>query len=511
MSGAASARSQASRPGGSQPTPGELLPRCTFPPAGQALTCAVSGGADSLALLVLACAAGCSVTAIHVDHGLRAGSAAEGEVVEAAARRFGAQFRQSRVRLEPGGNIEARARDARRAVLPQGTATGHTADDQAETILLNLVWGAGLDGLAGMRAGPTHPILGLRRAETVALCVAVGLVPVSDPSNDDLSYRRNRVRHQVLPMLCALAERDVAAVLARQAPLLADDADLLAALASALDPADAVALAASPAPLARRALRRWLADGDGHPPDALAIERVMAIARGEVRATEVRGGVRVARSSGRLRLRGPGNVGDPGAGRVATVSEASTVSEAAAPEAHRRDPALGSVVVGAEALARRVAELGADIARDYAARPPLLIGVLKGAFMFMSDLARAIRLPVECDFMAVASYGTSTRTSGVVRIVKDLDLDLSGRHVLVVEDIVDSGLTLSYLRRNLAARDPASLEVCALLVKEGLQRSSLDLRYVGFRIPPDFVVGYGLDIEERYRNLPYICNYIEGA
>jgi hypoxanthine phosphoribosyltransferase len=123
----------------------------------------------------------------------------------------------------------------------------------------------------------------------------------------------------------------------------------------------------------------------------------------------------------------------------------------------------------------------------------------------MSDLARAIRLPVEFDFMAVSSYGSATKTSGVVRIVKDLDLDLTGRHVLLVEDIVDSGLTLSYLRRNLVARQPASLEVCALLVKEGLQRSDPDFRYVGFHIPPTFVVGYGLDVAERYRNLPYIC------
>ena len=127
--------------------------------------------------------------------------------------------------------------------------------------------------------------------------------------------------------------------------------------------------------------------------------------------------------------------------------------------------------------------------------------MLKGAFVFMSDLARAIRLPVEVDVMAVASYGTGTSTSGVVRIVKDLDTDLTGRDVLIVEDIVDSGLTLSYLRRNLLARQPASLEVCALLVKEGRQRAELDLRYVGFRIPPDFVVGYGLDVAERYRNL----------
>jgi hypoxanthine phosphoribosyltransferase len=171
------------------------------------------------------------------------------------------------------------------------------------------------------------------------------------------------------------------------------------------------------------------------------------------------------------------------------------------------DPNLGEVVVEAGDLQRRIAELGAEITADYAGRAPLLVGVLKGAFVFMSDLARAIRLPVEFDFMAVASYGSATKTSGIVRIVKDLDLDLSDRDVIVVEDIVDSGLTLNYLRRNLLARNPASLEVCALLVKDGLQRSDPDLRYIGFRIPPNFVVGYGLDVAERYRNLPYVCVY----
>jgi hypoxanthine phosphoribosyltransferase len=148
-----------------------------------------------------------------------------------------------------------------------------------------------------------------------------------------------------------------------------------------------------------------------------------------------------------------------------------------------------------------VASLGEQITRDYAGRPPLLIGVLKGAFVFMADLARSIALPVEVDFMAVSSYGTATKTSGIVRIVKDLDADLTDRHVLIVEDIVDSGLTLSYLRKGLLARGPASLEVCALLVKSGQCRVDLDLKYVGFEIPPDFVVGYGLDFAERYRNL----------
>jgi hypoxanthine phosphoribosyltransferase len=171
------------------------------------------------------------------------------------------------------------------------------------------------------------------------------------------------------------------------------------------------------------------------------------------------------------------------------------------------DPDLGSVVVSEVELRDRVVALGAELTADYAGRPPLLVGVLKGAFVFMSDLARAIALPVEVDVMAVASYGSATTTSGVVRIVKDLDTDLTDRHVLVVEDIVDSGLTLSYLRRSLLARQPASLEVCALLVKEGRQRATVGLRYIGFTIPPDFVVGYGLDVAERYRNVPDIRVY----
>ena len=173
------------------------------------------------------------------------------------------------------------------------------------------------------------------------------------------------------------------------------------------------------------------------------------------------------------------------------------------------DPHLGAVIVSAEALQGRIRELGAAITRDYAGRVPLLVGVLKGACFFLADLARAIELPVEIDFMAVSSYGNSTRTSGVVRIVKDLDAELSGRHVLIVEDIVDSGLTLSYLKRNLAARHPASLDVVALLVKKGLQPVDLQLKYEGFEIPPDFVIGYGLDVAERYRNLPYLATYVE--
>ena len=163
--------------------------------------------------------------------------------------------------------------------------------------------------------------------------------------------------------------------------------------------------------------------------------------------------------------------------------------------------AAGRLLISEEDLQARIRALGREITADYAGRAPLLVGVLKGAFMFMSDLARAIDLPVEFDFMAVSSYGHSTRSSGVVRIVKDLDLDLADRDVIIVEDIIDSGLTLNYLRRNLLARNPASLEVCALLVRENHRMDGSILRYEGFRVPSDFLVGYGLDVNERFRNL----------
>jgi hypoxanthine phosphoribosyltransferase len=172
---------------------------------------------------------------------------------------------------------------------------------------------------------------------------------------------------------------------------------------------------------------------------------------------------------------------------------------------------LGEVVVSAKEVHDRVGELGAQITQDYATRPPLLVGVLKGAINFMADLMRTIELPVEVDFMAVSSYGAATKTSGVVRIVKDLDVDLLDRDVLIVEDVVDSGLTLNYLRQYLGARSPASLEVCALLLKEGEQRVEQSLKYVGFSIPADFVVGYGLDVNERYRNLDAIYTYVGEA
>jgi hypoxanthine phosphoribosyltransferase len=170
------------------------------------------------------------------------------------------------------------------------------------------------------------------------------------------------------------------------------------------------------------------------------------------------------------------------------------------------DPAIGQTLVEEDALARRIRELGEEISRDYAGKELFLVGVLKGAVFFVADLMRHLEVHCAIDFMAVASYGSSTDSSGVVRILKDLDISIEGRDVLIVEDIVDSGLTLNYLLRTLRARNPASLEVCALLTKpERLKVRDLPIRYVGFEIPNRFAIGYGLDHEERYRNLPYVA------
>src|ERR671935_3106495 len=170
-----------------------------------------------------------------------------------------------------------------------------------------------------------------------------------------------------------------------------------------------------------------------------------------------------------------------------------------------RDAAIGEILVQPTDLGQRVRQLGAEISRDYADKDLLLIGVLKGAIFFLADLMRAIEVPCEVDFMAVASYGSATHSSGVGRILKDLDAAIEGRDVLIVEDIVDSGLTLSYLLRNLGARNPATLEVCALLTKPSRRKVELPIRFTGFEIPDRFAIGYGLDHAERYRNLPYVA------
>lgn len=282
----------------------DLLARCTFPPAGAAVVCGVSGGADSLALLVLAVAAGCDVTAVHVDHGLRPGSAAEADLVRDVASSVGASFRAERVEVDAGPNLEARARDARLAVLGPDAALGHTADDRAETMLVNLLRGAGPDGLASIRRGPRHPIVDLRRAETERVCAIEGVEPFTDPSNTDPAFVRNRIRLEVLPLLADIADRDPVPILVRQADVFVSVTEHLRDEASRLDPEDATSLASAPVAVARVAVREWLRRDapEQHPPDASTVERVLQVARCDARATDVGNGRRVERSAMRLRL-----------------------------------------------------------------------------------------------------------------------------------------------------------------------------------------------------------------
>lgn len=287
------------------------LDRCRFPDkaVGNRVDCAVSGGADSTALAILAVAAGFQATLIHVDHGWRADSSDEADLVRELSVALDCRFRSERVSVPLGPDLEARARRARYGVLPRGVLTGHTLDDQAETILLNLLRGSGLGGLAGMDATAEHPrrpLLALRRAETEGVCRAVGVAWLADPSNIDPAHRRNRVRHELVPLVNSIAERDVAVVIARQADLLRDEAALLDDLASDIDPTDARAVAAAPVALGRRALRQWLTslDPERHPPSAATVERCLAVARNDTQATEIGGGRRLARHQQRLTIVG---------------------------------------------------------------------------------------------------------------------------------------------------------------------------------------------------------------
>jgi tRNA(Ile)-lysidine synthase len=263
--------------------------------------------------MLLARSAGLVVEVIHVDHGLRPGSSSDATTVATAAAALGLGVDVRKVVVAPGPNLEARARAARYAVLPPGVLVGHTADDQAETALLNLLRGAGIDGLAAMArrdppGGVRRPLLGLRRSDTEALCGVAGWHPVRDHTNDDLRFRRNHVRLRLVPLMSEVAGRDVVPVMARQAALLADEAALLDSLAEALDATDARALAAAPVPLARRAVRRWLrqsSDNERHPPSAAEVDRVLKVAEGTVVGCELSGGRRVRRSGGRLRVEPP--------------------------------------------------------------------------------------------------------------------------------------------------------------------------------------------------------------
>lgn len=282
-----------------------LLERCVFPPAGSRVVCAVSGGADSLALLVLAVAAELEVTAVHVDHGLRPGSSDDAEVVAAVASAWGAGFRSETVVVADGGDLEARARAARWEVLGDQALTGHTADDQAETLLINLLRGAGLDGLAAMEPGGRHPLLGIRRSDTAALCAAHGLTPVEDPSNNDPRFVRNRVRHELLPLMGDISGRDPVPLLNRTSEIARSASVELDRAAVGIDPTSAADLTQASEPLAAHALRRWLTTDDGYAPSAAEIARVMSVARGDAIGCQLSRGRTVRRTAGVLRVETP--------------------------------------------------------------------------------------------------------------------------------------------------------------------------------------------------------------
>jgi len=252
--------------------------------------------------MILARAAGLEPVAHHVDHGIRASSGAEARRAASIAETLGIPFELHEVTVAPGPNLEARAREARRDLLPTGSMTGHTADDQAETVLLRLLRGSGPTGLAAMRPGLEHPILDLRRAETVELCRQAGIEPIEDESNSDPSIRRNRVRSELIPLLADISGRDPVPLLVRTAALSGSEGDLLDRLSSDLDPTDCRTLREAEPVLARRAVRRWISEATGYPPSASALERVMEVVGGGVTACELSGGIRISRSGGRLRL-----------------------------------------------------------------------------------------------------------------------------------------------------------------------------------------------------------------
>ena len=285
-----------------------LLERCAFPDPPASIGCGLSGGPDSSALVALAVAAGLEVTAWHVDHGLRPDSGRDAAAARAVADRLGCRFELRTVAVEAGPNLEARARAARYAALPDDVHVGHTADDRAETVLFNIGRGGGLAGGGALHRAVRRPLLALRRHETHALCARLGLPVVSDPMNDDLAFARAAIRHEVMPALARALDRDPVTLLNRHADLCADAHEVIAGLAADLDATRAAELAEAPRAVASEALRSWVAaqTGSAQAVSARSVERILAVAAGDRLATEIEGGHRVARTRGRLRIEAPG-------------------------------------------------------------------------------------------------------------------------------------------------------------------------------------------------------------
>ncbi len=480
----------------------------------------LSGGRDSVCLLDVAVSlrgAG-DVQALHVNYGLRPEADGDERHCAELCERLGVALEVVRARRpgESSGNLQAWARELRYGAARRlgeqrdaVVATGHTATDQVETILYRLAASPGRRALLGMapREGRVvRPLLELTREQTAAYCRARGLGWREDASNETHRYARGRVRHGLVPALRAVHPAAEANVL-RTARLLREEAELLDGLVEAelrgaprapghLDRAPRELSTA----LARLVVVRLAEDAAGTfvPQAGARVPEILALAR--------RGGRAELHVGGLVARRGRGRRAAHGEAAATVLMRPYTPPVLAHPNGARPTASggrRGAGRRGGSATAGR--ELAQEISRDYAERPLLLVGVLKGAMFFLSDLMRLIEIPVEVDFMAVASYGSATDSSGVVRILKDLDVAIEGRDVLIVEDIVDSGLTLQYLLRNLGSREPRTLEVCALLTKPERRKVDLPTRYVGFEIPDRFVIGYGLDHAERYRNLPFVA------
>lgn len=499
----------------------------------------LSGGPDSLALTAVA-ARLWPTTALIVDHGLQPGSATVAETARIQAISLGCvDARVLCVQVGAAGGREAAARSARYSALEEHrdgpVLLAHTLDDQAETVLLGLGRGSGARSIAGMRPYDPpwcRPLLGVRRSVTHAACRELGLTAWQDPHNTDRRFTRTRLRTEVLPLLEDVLGGGVAEALARTATALREDTDLIDTIAAQALPGAAVAgsrgtgveyqrldraagCGAAPGDSGLAAgRRRDRTDRQADPRSGPAGHRVARSGRGSgwVHVARSATGRRAARRrtcvAARARLT-PALVVGPAAWHAVHVTQSSSaITPGQTAELYPGD--IKSVLLTAEQIQARIAELGEQIGNDYrelsatTGQDLLLITVLKGAVLFVTDLARAIPVPTQFEFMAVSSYGSSTSSSGVVRILKDLDRDIHGRDVLIVEDVVDSGLTLSWLSRNLTSRNPRSLRVCTLLRKPDAVHANVEIAYVGFDIPNDFVVGYGLDYDERYRDLSYI-------
>ena len=476
---------------------------------------AVSGGLDSTTLLHLlrfgGAAGSLPVHAAHLDHRMRPESGADAAWLAEVCEEWGVAFH---LRAAPGPvRTEADGRELRYAFLAgvarelgEGTVvmTAHTADDQAETVLFRIARGSGPRGLAGIRPGRSpslvRPLLPFRRRELEAYAARHDIPYREDPSNRDPRWTRNRIRHEILPALEAAVPGASAALVSVAETSRGETAALDALLDERIEALAAPtgtdtglrfgreALAALPDPVLTVLLRRAAARLGGRPGRAATADLLRFVRESPSgKAITLAGGVTVSHDHGCVQVRPAGAAGTAPAGD--------------SPGWGRR---LRRVVYTAGDIRRRVGELGREIGDAYGARDELLVlGMLKGSFVFVADLVREIPLPIHVDFLVAASYGKHMTSSGDVQLFYNPDTAISGRNVLLVEDIIDSGNTLRRVIPLLQQGDPASLEICTLLHKR-LVRLRKDARWVGFEAPEEFLVGYGLDFGEDFRHLPYI-------